>query len=428
MNYEQALEYIHGVSWLGSKPGLSRTRTLLGLMGNPQDKLRFVHVAGTNGKGSTCAMLASVLKTAGYKTGLYTSPYIVRFNERMQIDGTEISDAELAEITEYVKRIADTMDDTPTEFELVTAIGFEYFCRNACDIVVLEVGMGGALDSTNVISAPLLAVITELALDHTAVLGATLTEIATAKAGIIKSGCAVLSADNTAEGAAVVAATCKRLGCPHYTPEYEAVVDREYTAGGIAFSYRGQGYKIGLCGTYQFRNAATVLKAIELLVERGLHIDGNAVITGLSAVRWRARFEILCKDPLFVYDGGHNPQGVSAAIESYRAHFGTTAPVVLIGLMADKDYKKELTMLAALTDRFVAVKPDNPRAMPAEKLAEEIAAVGCSCVVAETVAAGVEAAVRIAEGKCPVLALGSLYMYGEVFATAEKLFRAQGGF
>lgn len=426
MNYEQALEYIHGVSWLGSKPGLSRTRALLALMGNPQDGLRFVHVAGTNGKGSTCAMLASVLKAAGYKTGLYTSPYIVRFNERMQINGEEISDTELAEITEYVKHFADTLEDTPTEFELVTAIGFEYFRRNACDIVVLEVGMGGALDSTNVIAAPLLAVITELALDHTAVLGATLAEIATAKAGIIKSGCTVLSADNTEEGAAVVAAACNRLGCPHYTPDYAAVAERECTADGIAFSYHGRRYKIGLCGTYQFRNAATVLKAVELLAERGLQIDGNAIIAGLASVRWRARFELLNESPTFIYDGGHNPQGVAAAIESYRARFGAVKPVVLIGLMADKDYKKELAMLSALAERFVAVRPDNPRALAAGSLAAEIRAVGCSCVAAESVANGVETAVEIANGKCPVLALGSLYMYGEVYAAAKKLFSHLG--
>lgn len=426
MNYEQALGYIHGVSWLGSKPGLSRTRALLALMGNPQDGLRFVHVAGTNGKGSTCAMLASVLKAAGYKTGLYTSPYIVRFNERMQINGEEISDTELAEITGYVKRFADTLEDEPTEFELVTAIGFEYFRRNACDIVVLEVGMGGALDSTNVIAAPLLAVITELALDHTAVLGATLAEIATAKAGIIKSGCTVLSADNTEEGAAVVADTCNRLSCPRYTPDYAAVTGRECTADGIAFSYHGRRYKIGLCGTYQFRNAATVLKAVELLAERGLQIDGNAVIAGLASVRWRARFELLKKSPAFIYDGGHNPQGVAAAIESYRAHFGCVKPVVLIGLMADKDYKRELAMLSALADRFVAVRPDNPRALAAESLAAEIRTVGCSCVAAETVAKGVETAMEIANGKCPVLALGSLYMYGEVYAAAKKLFSHLG--
>lgn len=426
MDYKQALEYIHGVSWLGSKPGLSRTRALLDHMGNPQDKLRFIHVAGTNGKGSTCAMLASVLKAAGCKTGLYTSPYIVRFNERMQINGVEISDTELAEITEYVKRFADTLEDTPTEFELVTAIGFEYFYRNACDVVVLEVGMGGALDSTNVIAAPLLAIITELALDHTAVLGATLAEIASAKAGIIKPGCAVLSADNTAEGAAVIADTCNRLGCPHFTPDYAAVTEKECTTDGIAFSYHGERYKIALCGTYQFRNAAVVLKAVELLRKGGMHIEAAAVASGLAAVRWRARFELLNESPAFIYDGGHNPQGVAAAIESYRARYGSVKPVVLIGLMADKDYKKELVMLSALTDRFVAVKPCNPRALAEESLAGEICALGCDCVAAESVAKGVEAAVQIANGKCPVLALGSLYMYGEVYAATEKLFSHLG--
>ena len=186
MNYEQTLEYIHSVCWKGSRPGLDRTRQLLEMMGNPQDKLKYIHVAGTNGKGSVCSMLSSVLCEAGYKTGLYTSPYVRWFNERMAINGQMISNDELSEVTEYVKQFAEKMEDLPTEFELITAIGFEYFARNKCDVVVLETGMGGRLDSTNIIKTNVLSVITGIALDHTAFLGNTLAEIATEKAGIIK--------------------------------------------------------------------------------------------------------------------------------------------------------------------------------------------------------------------------------------------------
>ncbi len=421
MDYSQALEYIHSVSWLGSKPGLTRTRTLLSLMGNPQDALKFVHVAGTNGKGSTCAMLASVLKSAGYKTGLYTSPYILRFNERMQINGTEISDGELAEITEYVKSFAEKMEDTPTEFELVTAIGFEYFYRNACDVVVLEVGMGGELDSTNIIKTPLLAIITELALDHTAVLGSSLEEIAKAKAGIIKEGASVLSADNTEEGAAVIEKTCAALGCSRFRPNYDFVTEKKCTCFGISFSYCGSEYKVPLCGSYQFRNAATVLKAVEILNGVGFSINVEAVREGLENVVWRARFEVLRLDPSFVYDGGHNPQGVAAAIAGYAETFGAIKPIVLIGLMADKDYETELEMLVPFAESFVAVKPDNSRAMSAHALAEEIRRAGGNATFAETVVDGVETAVRIAAGKRPVLALGSLYMYGEVLTAVNKI-------
>ena len=188
MTVQEALTYIHSVCWKGSVPGLERTRELLERMGNPEKSLRFVHIAGTNGKGSTAAMTASILRQAGYKTGLYTSPYILRFHERMQVDGVEISDEELADVTEFVRPHAEAMADHPTEFELVSCIAFEYFKRKCCDIVVLEVGMGGELDSTNVIDTPEVAVITNIGLDHTEYLGDTLEKVASAKAGIIKKG------------------------------------------------------------------------------------------------------------------------------------------------------------------------------------------------------------------------------------------------
>ena len=228
MNINETLSYIHSVSWMGSRPGLSRTRELLRLMGDPQNKLRFVHVAGTNGKGSTCSMTASILQAAGYRVGLYTSPYILRFNERMKVDGVDISDEELSEITEYVKPFAESMAEHPTEFELVTAIGFEFFYRRRCDVVVLEVGLGGELDSTNVIEPPLLSVITEIDFDHTGVLGNTITEIASAKAGIIKAGTPVVSADNLPESAAVIDETCRARGCVHITPPYSDIEGQSF--------------------------------------------------------------------------------------------------------------------------------------------------------------------------------------------------------
>ena len=197
MNYAEALEYIHSVMWMGSRPGLSRTKRLLELLGNPEKGMKFVHVAGTNGKGSTCAMLDSVLRAAGYKVGLYTSPYIVRFNERMCINGEPISDSELAELTAIVKPLAESMEDKPTEFELITAIAFVYFKRHNCDIVVLEAGMGGRLDSTNIITTPILSVITGIALDHTQFLGDTVEKIAQEKAGIIKKNVPLYTVEKT---------------------------------------------------------------------------------------------------------------------------------------------------------------------------------------------------------------------------------------
>ena len=212
MNITQALSFIHKTVWLGSKPGLSRTNHLLSLMGDPHKKLKFVHVAGTNGKGSTSACIASILRKAGYKTGLYTSPYINIFNERMMIDGNMISDDELCTLCEYIKPLSDSMtDDPPTEFELITALAMEYFSRNKCDIVVLEVGMGGELDSTNVIDSPECAVITAIDLDHTSFLGSTVEEVASAKAGIIKNGTSVALYDCQRSVYDVFADKCKEL-------------------------------------------------------------------------------------------------------------------------------------------------------------------------------------------------------------------------
>ncbi len=429
MTYEQALEYIHSVSWMGSRPGLSRTRELLARMGNPQDKLRFIHVAGTNGKGSVCAMLASVLKAAGYKTGLYTSPYILRFNDRMRINGQDIPDDELGEITEYVKQYAETMEDHPTEFELVTAIGFEYFYRHGCDFVVLEVGMGGELDSTNVIESPVVSVINVLDLDHTSVLGATIKEIAKAKAGIIKKGRPVVSADNTVEGKAVVEATCKALGCDYHSLGENFLANdyvffaKSFTGlFGIGFEYNGEEYSVSLNGRYQFCNAAVVMKTVEVLRTEGVQISVEAVKEGLATVRWQARFEIMRKAPVaFIYDGGHNPQGIRAAVDSFKLHTDIR-PVVLIGVMADKDYTAELEMLMEIADSFVTVKPNNPRSLSAENLAAAIEKIGGVAEAASTVEEGVALALSKEKN---IFATGSLYMYEEVKKALDKLLPEQ---
>ena len=422
MNINETLSYIHSVSWMGSRPGLSRTRELLRLMGDPQNKLRFVHVAGTNGKGSTCSMTASILQAAGYRVGLYTSPYILRFNERMKVDGVDISDEELSEITEYVKPFAESMAEHPTEFELVTAIGFEFFCRRRCDVVVLEVGLGGELDSTNVIEPPLLSVITEIDFDHTGVLGNTIAEIASAKAGIIKAGSPVVSADNLPESAAVIDKTCRERGCVHITPPYSAIEGQAFYENGICFRLEGREYRVPLFGKYQYRNATMAITVARALNDRGLTVSEDNIRDGLAQVRWGGRFERLASKPLFIYDGGHNPQGVTAAVNSYQALYPDTRATILIGVMADKDYAHEIDTILPIAESFVTVRPDNPRALPAEKLAEKIVAQGGKAVFAPTVEEGVRMAVETANGKRPVLALGSLYMYSELKVAFDRLY------
>ena len=306
---DEVLAYIHKVDWRGSVPGLSRIDTLLGLLGHPERHVKYVHVTGTNGKGSTCAMLASVLRAAGYKTGLYTSPYIFRFNERMQINGAPIPDDTLCALVEELRPLADRMADPPTEFELVTAIGLTWFAREACDIVVCEVGMGGEFDATNVIPAPEAAVLTNIGLDHTSVLGNTVETIAATKAGIIKPGCHAVLYPCAPSVQEVVAVRCRAAGAPLTAADFDALSLVSDTLEGQIFNYGPyKGLRLPLLGGHQLRNAAVALTTIDVLRQRGWHIDESAVRQGLAQTAWPGRFQVVRRQPTIILDGGHNPQ------------------------------------------------------------------------------------------------------------------------
>ena len=415
MTYEEALAYIHSITWRGSRPGLSRTLELLRRMGNPQDRLKFVHVAGTNGKGSTCRMLSCILEEAGMKTGLYTSPYIIRFNERMQINGVSIRDDVLADITAYVKTFADDMEDPPTEFELITAMSFEWFYRERVDVVVLEVGLGGELDSTNVIAPPLAAVITAMGYDHTKILGNTMQQIASAKAGIIKPGTRVVSYGGNPEADAVIHARCERYGVP-CTEVNDALIDSgEYSLDGQHFSYRDRkDLVIRLLGTYQLRNAALVLDTVDTLRSLGIAISEEAIRAGLCKATWPARFEVVHRDPVFIVDGGHNPHGVRATIDTFERLFPGRKAVFICGFMADKDIDEILTILRPCIAHCYCVRPDNPRAMAAQDLAEKMKVFGIDAEAAGDIPSAVTMAIVRAgkDGIC--CASGSLYMSGDM--------------
>ncbi len=417
MTYEEALKYIQTVSWKGSKLGLERTQELLAKLGNPEKEMKFIHLAGTNGKGSTASMLATILEKAGYKVGMYTSPYIMRYNERMQINHQEIPDEELAAITEHIKPIADAMEDVPTEFELNTALAMEYFHRNHCDIVVLEVGMGGQLDSTNVIDAPEVAIITAMGLDHVAELGPTMSDIARAKAGIIKSGCDVVSYGGNSEADVVIAQTCADKGAALHQPDFSAITPGSFGLEGQNFTYKTwQDVRIPLVGEYQMKNAAVVLETVEVLRTRGWKISDENVRDGLATTKWPARFEVLRREPTFIVDGGHNPHGIRATAQSLQRMFPGRKFTFVTGVMADKDVESILGIVAPIAEQFFTVRPDNPRAMAADELARRIRALGVPAEPCDSVAAGVERAIQ-AEGKDGVaVALGSLYMSGEVRA------------
>ena len=415
MTYEEALSYIHSICWKGSKLGLDRTRELLGKLDDPQKELKFIHIAGTNGKGSTAAMLSSILEEAGYRVGLYTSPFINRFNERMQVNHQPIPDEELAALTEYVRPHADAMADSPTEFELITALAMVWFARQKCDIVVLEVGMGGELDSTNIIDVPEAAVIAAMGLDHVKELGPTMADIARAKAGIIKEGGRVVSYGGNPEADEVIAAVCRARNASLRQPDFSAIVPGDFGLEGQTFSYKGwRGLRIPLVGAYQMNNAAVVLETVEVLRQRGWSVSDEAVRQGLADTRWPARFEVLRRDPVFIVDGGHNPHGIRATAESLRRLFPGRKITFVTGVMADKDVEHILGLIVPLADQFFTVRPDNPRAMDAGELAARIEAMGAKATACASVQDGVDRAIQ-AEGPHGVAcALGSLYMSGEV--------------
>ena len=414
MNYDQALAYIHAVHWQGHKPGLDRIRTLLEALGNPHQKLQFVHIAGTNGKGSTAAMVDSCLRAAGYKVGMFTSPFINRFNERIQVNGVPIPDQDLVQLVEQVQPAAQAMEDVPTEFELITALGMLYFVQQNCDIVVLEVGLGGALDSTNIIPPPACAVITALGMDHVKELGPTLADIAAAKAGIIKPGSPVVSYGGEPEADKVIADTARAQGAPLTVVDFSRLQLRSASLDGLVFDFDGlEGLTLPFLASYQARNAAVAITALRALRGRGWNISDQAIRQGLAQVRWPGRFELLRRDPPFLLDGSHNAHGMRATVASLRERFPGEKFVFLISIMADKDWDKMLQLLLPLAKCFVTVTAPSPRAIPAPDLAAQIRAMGGAAEPADTIPAGVARADALAAGG-PVAALGTLYFSGDV--------------
>ena len=415
MNAEQAIAYIHSVCWKGSIPGLGRTQELLEKMGNPEKKLKFVHIAGTNGKGSTAAMTASILSKAGYRTGLYTSPYIYRFHERIQVDGVEISDEDLTEITEYVKPLADSMEQSPTEFELVCCIAFEYFYRKKCDIVVLEVGMGGAWDATNVIEVPEVAVITNIGLDHTEYLGDTVEKIAETKSGIFKPHGHAVVYRSTPSVEAVYERVCAERDVSLRKADFDGLVLKAHTLEGQVFDCGSRkNLVLPLLGDHQLHNASVVLSIADTLIGEGWKISEQNIYDGIRDVRWPGRFDIVCRKPLFIIDGGHNPQCIEALVKNIRDYLAGKKVIALTGVLADKDYADMYKPVMPLVDRFVCITPPNPRKLEAQQLARYLQQAGAQAQASESLLDGVKKAMDLAGEDGVVLCFGSLYSIGGI--------------
>ena len=415
MTINETLDYIHSVCWKGMMPGLERVTELLDKMGNPQKDLKFIHIAGTNGKGSTAAMTASILGQAGYCTALYTSPFIYQFGERMQVNGEMISDEDLIAITEYIKPLADTMAETPTEFELITCIAFEFFKRRKCDIVVLEVGLGGLLDATNVISTPEVAVITNIGLDHTDILGNTLEEIAFNKAGIIKENGHAVIYRGTPGVEKVFEDTCREKNTKLKKANFDGLKLKSHDLFEQVFDC-GE-YKdihLPLLGDHQLHNAAVVLAVAETLQEIGWKITRENIYDGIRDVSWPGRFDIVCRDPLFIIDGGHNPQCLEALVKNIQDYLAGRRVIALTGVLADKDYGDMYKPVMPYIEQFVCVTPPNPRRLMAEELAQHLQNVGAKATACETIPEGVQKAIQLAGSDGVVLCFGSLYTIGDI--------------
>lgn len=413
MTGEEAVAYIHSYGWESHAPGLDRIRELLRRLGDPQEGLRFIHVAGTNGKGSVCACLASVLEAAGYRVGLNTSPHLECFHERIRVNGEEIGD--LGALMDRIRPAAGAMAEHPTEFELITAAALLHFKEERCEIVVLETGLGGALDASNVIGPPELAVLTAMGLDHVALLGPTLADVASAKAGIIKPGGDVVSRGGCPEADAVFRRTCRERGAGLTELDLSRLTVRALSLEGIRFDFTPwRDLTLPLTGPYQAENAALALTALERLAEKGWRITEEAVRRGLAAVRWPGRFEVLGRDPAFILEGAHNAHGMRAAAEGLRALFPGQKLVFLLGVLADKDAGEMLDLLAPLAERVFVLRPDSPRAMDPEALCAMLAERGVRAEPRACAEEGVDAALAAAGKAGAVCALGSLYLCGEI--------------
>lgn len=418
MNYNEALNFIHSRDKFGSHPGMERIDALCKEFDNPQDGLKYVHVAGTNGKGSTCHMIASVLKESGYKVGLFTSPFVVDFRERIQINGEMIPENELAEIVSEVKPVVERLSKEgiePTEFEIITVTAFLYFLRQKCDIVVLEVGLGGLLDSTNIIKNSEVSVITSISLDHTDILGDTLLKIAEHKCGIFKEGGNVVGypqPDFAVER--FIKDKAKEKNCKYYPHELSKIRLVREEIDGSTVIYAGCTFKIPLTGKHQLYNFATAAAAINVLKQNGWNITYKSLIDGITKLKIPARTEIVSRSPLTIIDGGHNAEGIDALCNSLVKFCVNKKIIAVFGMMRDKDYGYAVRKLAPLCERIYTTEASNPRAMPAKELAKEIKPF-CKRVKAESSPEKAFAkAMKKAKDDDVILVCGSLYLASDV--------------
>jgi dihydrofolate synthase/folylpolyglutamate synthase len=436
--YQQALDYIYSFIDYETQPrprdaanyDLRRMDELLARVGNPHLNTRTVHIAGTKGKGSVAAMISAVLTAAGYRTGLYTSPHLHTFNERIRVDDRLISDDEVVALVEKLRPEVEAVNRKATygvltTFEVITALGFAYFRDRKVDAQVVEVGLGGRLDATNVVEAEV-CIITSISYDHTEVLGNTLTLIAGEKAGIIKPGSTVISSPQAEEADRVIEQTC--LDCKTSLVR----VGRDVTWQGLEHSPAGQSFRvtgrkgsyelaIPLLGRHQLENAAVAVAAMEVMIEKGFRISAQDIAAGMAKVNWPGRLQVLSHHPLMVTDGAHNPYSARKLRESLREYFDFDRGILIIGTSSDKDIGGIVSELAPLFDRVIITRSTHPRAMAAAKIADEFKRRGVETRMTEDISTALPLALSLAGERDIICVTGSLFVAAGAIEQAEKL-------
>ena len=427
MNYREATEYIEEWQQYGSVLGLDSMRELCSRLGNPQDELRFVHIAGTNGKGSVLAYVSTILKEAGYRVGRYLSPTITDYRERFQIDGRFITQSGLCKYLEQVKEAAESMaaegKPHPTPFEVETAVAFLYFLDKKCDIVVLETGLGGALDATNVVKTTVAAVFASISMDHMAILGDTLEKIALVKAGIMKDRCYVVTARQDPAVAKILKQAALLRKCKLYTADAERAKQVYYGVTKQRFTYAGyKNLEISMLGKFQIENAVVAVETIQVLAKAGFPVKEEALRRGLLLTSWPGRFSVIGKKPLFIADGAHNEDASRRLAESLQFYFAEKKMIFILGMLKDKEYEKVINNTCNMAEHIITVTPPiRERAMPAYELAQAVRECNGNVTVADSVPEAVEIAYLLVsrEKDAVIVAFGSLSYLGELMKVVE---------
>lgn len=427
MTYDETVKWYHSFEKFGVVPGLERVKALCSALGDPQKKFRCVHVTGTNGKGSVCTETACVLKSAGYKTALYTSPEVIDFRERMQINGEMITEAELCNVTETVKRAVELLNDGgifPTQFEVVTAAAFEWFAESGCDIAVLETGLGGRYDATNIIEAPLACAVVSVSFDHMSVLGDTLEKIAHEKSGIFKNGSAVVAAASVPDGAKkVIEKTAADNNCTLFFADEKEIFDLSRLNSEHSVFYDGEELHIPFFGYHQIQNAAVTVMLCRLISAAGFPVSSYDIKKGISCARIPARTEIISRAPFVMLDGCHNDASTAGLSDVLNGLLPGKRILAVMGMMADKDCRKSVENLISHFSCVICVKPSNPRSMPAEDFAEIIKECGVPAVPAASPQSGIDAAIKMLNGYDALIVCGSLYLAADIRDYLIKKFK-----